>query len=176
MSGFDFTLASGRDANFEIVNNAGLEDKNAKCKLNIVNNASTTICTTAGIWYKANWSAASQTSITNKWTISTTAGSIGRMTFQPANTADCFIIVSGNVSVNNAGRVITIAIVKNGVTGTRYGETTLRTVTANQAFQYATTIYIQNVAQTNYFELYVSSTNNNDVVTFQDVNIFVNAQ
>lgn len=81
-----------------------------------------------------------------------------------------------NISVNGANRVITVGIVKNGVTTTRLGETTLRTVTANQPYQYSTTIYVQNVVKDDYFELFVSSATNGDVVNFQDVNIYVTSQ
>ena len=73
-------------------------------------------------------------------------------------------------------RNITIGIVKNGVTGTRYGETTLRTVTVNQPFQFSTVIYLEDVVQGDYFELYCSSATNGDVVSFQDINIFADSK
>ncbi len=169
INGFDFSRSDGRDANISIKNNAGIDDKTPKCKINVINNVSTTTLTSSGSWYKANWTNTS--SYTVKWSINN-----NRFTYLPKNPSYIFIIVSGNISVGNANRTITLGIVKNGATGTRYGETTLRTTTANQAFQYSTTIYIQDVAQNDYFELYVSSLNNGDVVTFQDINIFVNAQ
>jgi hypothetical protein len=169
ISGFDFSRSDGRDANIDIVNNAGIDNKTPKCKINVINNVSTTTLTNSGTWYKANWVNTSGFSV--KWNINN-----NRFTYLPKNPSYIFIIVSGNISVSNANRTITLGIVKNGVTGTRYGETTLRTTTANQAFQYSTTIYIQDVAKSDYFELYVSSLNNGDVVTFQDINIFVNAQ
>jgi hypothetical protein len=169
VSGFDFTRSDGRDANIDFVSNAGIDDKTPKCKINVINNAVTTALPTAGTWYKANWTNTS--SYTVKWNINN-----NRVTYQPRHPAYIFIIVSGNISANNNNRTINIGIVKNGVTGTRYGETTLRLTAANQPFQYSTTIYIQNVARNDYFELYVSSNNNGDIVVFQDINIFVNAQ
>jgi hypothetical protein len=169
VSGFDFTRSDGRDANIDFVSNAGIDDKTPKCKINVINNAVTTALPTAGTWYKANWTNTS--SYTVKWNINN-----NRVTYQPRHPAYIFIIVSGNISANNNNRTINIGIVKNGVTGTRYGETTLRLTAANQPFQYSTTIYIQDVSRNDYFELYVSSNNNGDIVVFQDINIFVNAQ
>ena len=169
INGFDFTRSDGRDANMDIINNAGSEDQNPKCAINVVNNNLTTSLTNAGTWYKANWTNSS--SYTVNWNILN-----NRFTYLPQNPAYIFIIVSGNLSVASNNRTITIGIVKNGNTGTIYGQSTLRLTTQNQPFQYSTTIYVQNVAHNDYFELFVSSANGNDIVNFQDINIFVNAQ
>ena len=169
ISGFDFTRADGWDANFFIENNPGMEDKNPNCQINVVNNALTTTCVTAGTWYKANWTNTS--SATTKFLINN-----NHFTYQVTNSRSIVVIVSGNVSVDAANRNITIGIVKNGITGTRYGETTLRTVTANQPFQYSTVILLSNVIKNDYFELFVSAGNNGDILTFQDVNIFADSK
>jgi hypothetical protein len=169
ISGFDFARADGRDANFYIESNAGIDNKSPKCKINVINNALTTTLTTANNWYKANW--VNTSSFTVNWLINN-----NRITFQSKNTRDILIILSGNISVNNANRVITVGIVENGITATRLGETSLRVVTSGQPFQYSTTIYVQNVALNDYFEVFVSSANNSDNVTFQDVNMFVSSQ
>ena len=169
IQGFDFTLASGRDANAFIENNAGNEDESPHCKINVVNNASTTTCTTANNWYKANWTNTS--SITTNFIIND-----NKITFQPKKTRDVFIIVSGDVSVNGNNKTVTIGIVKNGVTGTRYGETTLRITAANQPFQFSTVIYLENVAQNNTFELYCSTIAGGDILIFQDINIFADSK
>jgi hypothetical protein len=169
VTGFDFTRADGRDANIYLEANAGMQDEAPNCKINVINNGTTTTCTTANLWYKALWTNTS--SFTTKFTIAN-----NRITYQPLNSRDVILFISGNVSVNGANRTITVGIVKNGVTTTRYGETTLRTITANQAFQYSTVIFIPNVVKNDYFEFYCSSLNNNDVLTFQDFNEYVNAQ
>jgi hypothetical protein len=177
-SGFDFTRSDGRDANIDIENNAGIENKNPKCKINVVNNATTVTCSNTSTWYKPAWT--NTTFYTVNWGISASAGLGNKFTFLPTNTRDIFVILSGNVSVNGNNRTINVAICKNGVTtpaSARYGETTLRTVTSGQAYQYSTTIYIPNVAKNDYFEVWVNdATSAGDNVTFQDVNIFVNAQ
>jgi len=178
-TGIDYTRSDGRDANMDIENNAGIENKNPKCKINVVNNTTTTTITSNGSWYKVNWGATgSVTYYTINWAVSN-----NNLKFLPRNTRDVFIILAGNVSVGSNNRTINVAIVKNpsGTSGTaasvtRYGETTLRTTTANQAYQYSTTIYLQNVAKNDIFEVWVNSNNSGDVVIFQDVNIFVNAQ
>ncbi len=169
VAGFDYSRTDGRDVNMDIENNAGIESKNPKCKINVVNNALTTTLTTANTWYKANW--VNTSSITVSWLINN-----NQFKYLPLNTRDIFIILCGNISVNGSNRTINLGMVKNGVTTTRYGETTLRTGSSNQAYQYSTTVYIQNVLRNDTFELYVNSTTTGDIVTFQDVNIFVNSQ
>jgi hypothetical protein len=175
-SGFDFSLASGRDANIFMVNNLGSEDEKPHMKLNVSNNATTTTVTTAGTYYKAVW-ATNASIYTCKWTIGSTGPVSGnRITYQPSNARDAWAIITGNISVNNTNRVITLAIVRNGATATRYGETDLRITAANQPFQFSTVIYIPNLAKNDYLELYCTSSNNGDNVIFQDIQWFANTQ
>jgi len=54
LSGFDFTLASARDANVQVVGCAGVEDKNPHAKVNITDNVVTTACSGANTYYKVN--------------------------------------------------------------------------------------------------------------------------
>ena len=54
LSGFDFALASGRDANIEVIANTGTEDQAPHCKLNVIDGTATTTITSAGTYYKAN--------------------------------------------------------------------------------------------------------------------------
>ena len=134
ISGFDFTRQDGRDANAFIENNAGVEDDKPHCKINVVNNALTTTCVTSNSWYKANWVN------TSSYTTNLVIGN-NKITYQSVKPRDIFLIISGDVSVGNNNRVVTVGIVKNGVTTTRYGETALRITTANQPFQFSTVIY-----------------------------------
>jgi hypothetical protein len=176
MSGFDFSLASGRDANAFLVNNAGMENENPHCKIAVANNAATTTVTTAGTFYKANW-AVNSVVFTSKWTIGTTVPVSGnRLTYQPKNIGDGWAVITGNLSNSGINHVVTIAIVKNGITTTRYGETDLRITIQNQPFQYSTVVYIPDMKPGDYLELYVTSNTNGDVVTFQDLQWFTNTQ
>jgi hypothetical protein len=168
-SGFDFARADGRDANVFIFNNAGAENKNPHAKINVNNNVSTTTIVTAGTLYKANWNNTS--SYTTKWIVNN-----NRITYQTDYLLDAWAIITGNITVDDNNLRITIAIVKNGNTGTRYGETDLRIVTANQPFQFSTVIYIPDMAKDDYLELYVTSSQNGDIVRFQDVQWYTNTQ
>ncbi len=169
ISGFDFSRPDGRDADAFIENNAGIEDDKAHCKINVVNNSLTTSCVVSNTWYKANWINTS--SVTSSLLINN-----NMITYLPVKPRDLYLIISGDLTVDSNNRVITIGIVKNGVTTTRYGETALRITTANQPYQFSTVIYLENVAKDDYFELYCSTTTGSDVLKFQDVNWFVSAQ
>jgi hypothetical protein len=169
LSGFDFTRPDGRDANIILMNNAGTENKNPHCKINVNNNALTTTITSAGSYYKASWTNTS--TYVCKWTIGN-----NKITYQSDYLLDAWSIITGNISVDNINRVITIAIVRNGVTSTRYGETNLRITTANQPFQFSTSIYIPDMNKNDYLELYITSANSGDIVRIQDVNWFTNTQ
>jgi hypothetical protein len=168
-SGFDFARSDGRDANVFLSNNAGAENKNPHCKININNNVSTTTVTTAGTFYKANWTNTS--AYTTKWIVAN-----NRITYQTDYLLDAWAIITGNITASNSNVRITIAIVKNGVTGTRFGETDLRIVTANQPFQFSTVIYIPDMAKDDYLELFVTSSQSGDIIRFQDVQWFTNTE
>jgi hypothetical protein len=169
ISGFDFSRSDGRDANAYLKNNAGLEDEGPHSKVNVNNNVTTTTITTAGTFYKANW--VNTSTYTTKFTLAN-----NRITYQPVNKRDAWAIISGNIAVNNANRVITIAVYKNGTSGTRFGDTDLRVTVSNQPFQFSTVIYVPDMARNDYLELFVTSSSNNDVVTFQDIQWFTNTQ
>lgn len=157
IEGFDFTRTDGRDANAIVESNAGVGDKKPSCYLNLLNSTTTTTLTTANSWYKVNWDYTKITSSTVKWTITNASGgvaNVNRITFQPTNQRDGVIIITGNLSVNNSSRTISLGLVKNGVTGTRYGETTLRTSTSGTASQFSTVIYLSNISVTDYFEIH----------------------
>ncbi|NJO25011.1 MAG: hypothetical protein HC867_03280 [Bacteroidia bacterium] len=164
ISGFDFTRTDERDANATLENNAGAGDSKPKCFINVLNNnVNTVTITPANTWFKANWGTNTASS-TTKWTIND-----NRITYQPDNLKNAWFNIAGNLSVNNANRVISIGVVKNGVTATRYGETTLRIVTANQPFQFSFVVYLEDVAPGDYFEIYYTSANNGDVIKIQDI-------
>ena len=179
IEGFDFTRTDGRDANAIVESNAGIGDKKPSCYINLLNSATTTTLTTANSWYKVNWDYTKITSSTVKWTITNASGgvaNVNRITFQPTNKRDGVIIITGNLSVNNSSRTISLGLVKNGVTGTRYGETTLRTSTSGTASQFSTVIYLSDISAADYFEIYCSSTNNSDIITMLDLNWQVTTQ
>jgi hypothetical protein len=162
LQGFDFTRSDGRDANAFIENNTGDPDHNPNCKINVINNSSTTTLTNSNTWYKASWTNTS--SLTSKWAISG-----NRITFLSINRKDGTVIITGNLSVAVSNKTITIALIKNGVTATPIGETSLRITASNQPFQFSTVISVQGINKNDYFELWCQSASNNDVVKFQDI-------
>lgn len=169
LSGFDFTRSDGRDANAYIEANAGMEDKTPHCKFNVRDNALPTTVTSLGTWYKASWTNASNYSC--KWGVNN-----NRLTYLPDNKRDVVVYITGNIKCNNTSRVISIGLVKNNTTTTRYGECDLRITASNSPFQFATVIYLEDVSHDDYFELFCTSNYNSDVVTFQDVQCFAEAK
>jgi hypothetical protein len=171
IEGFDFARSDGRDANAILEANAGLGDKRPYLFINVLNNLATTVtASTSNTWYKANWGTNTAVE-TCKWTVVN-----NKITFQPTNKRDGMFTVAGNLSVNGSNRVISIGIVKNGVTTTRFGETTLRTGTSNQPFQFSFVVYLEDITATDYFEIYLSSTTSGDVIKIQDIQWLVNTK
>lgn len=171
IEGFDFTRTDGRDANAIIESNAGMGDKKPYAYVTVLNNTTNVVnIPSANAWAKANWGANSSAT-TCKWTIVN-----NKITFQPAYKRNGWFTITGNLSVDNANRVISIGIVKNGVSTTRYGETTIRTNTTNQPYPFAFVVYIENISPTDYFEVFVSSASNGDNIKIQDIQWLANAQ
>jgi len=169
IDGFDFSRSDGRDANAFIQNNAGDGDHIPSCKIDVNNNVSTTTVTTGGAWVKANWTNTSF--YTTKWTIGN-----NRITYQPTNRRNAFIIITGNISINNPNKTVSIGIVKNGITTTIIGETDLRLTMAGQPYQFSTVIYLSDIGPGDYFELYCTSSSNGDIISFLDVQWFTEAK
>jgi hypothetical protein len=171
IEGFDFTLSNKRDANAILESNAGVGDSKPKCFINVLNNnANQVTISSANTWYKANWGSNTASS-TCKWTIED-----NKITFQPTNKRNGWFTIAGNLSVNQINRVISIGVVKNGATGVRYGETTLRITTANQPFQFSFVVYLEDIGPNDYFEIYHTSANGSDIVKIQDIQWLVNTQ
>jgi hypothetical protein len=171
IEGFDFTRTDGRDANAIVESNAGMGDKKPYAYITVVNNTVNTVnIPTANIWVKANWGA-NTSSNTCKWTIVNE-----KITYQPSNKRNVWCTITGNLSVDNPNRVVSVGIVKNGVSSVRYGETTVRTNTTSQPYQFSFVVYLEDVGPGDYFEIFVTSSSNNDNVKIQDVQWLANAQ
>jgi hypothetical protein len=171
IEGFDFTRSDGRDANVILESNAGVGDQKPNCFINVINSATTKTLTAASTWYKADWGTNTSTE-TCKWTLAS-----NKITYQPNNKRNGLFNVSGNLSVNSANQDISIAIVKNGNSATRYGETTLRVSSANLPFQFSFIAYLANIAPGDYFEIYYSNaTSASKIVTIQDIQWLANTQ
>ena len=71
--------------------------------------------------------------------------------------------------MNQSSRNISVCVVKNGVSTTRYGETTLRITTSNQPFQFSFVVFLEDIGPADYFEMFYTSANSGDVVKIQDI-------
>lgn len=105
-SGFDFAEATGRDANIELMNNIGEENKTPHAKINVVDNASGTTAVATGTYYKA--------AFTNGVTYACKiALDNGKMTFLSDHPRDGMMWVFGNLSVNQTNRNVTVGMRKS---------------------------------------------------------------
>ncbi len=164
IEGFDFTRTDARDANVVLEGNSGMGDKKPYCFINVINSGTSKTLTAQNTWYKADWGS-NTIADTCKWTISS-----NKITYQPVNRKNGIFFVAGNLSVNSSSQNINIAIVKNGVSTTRYGETTLRVTTSGQPFQFSFIAFIADIAPGDYFEIYYSdATEAGKAVTIQDI-------
>lgn len=171
ISGFDFTRSDGRDKNAIIESNAGMGDQRPNCFINVINSSTSKTLTSMNTWYKADWGTNTLVE-TCKWTIAS-----NRITYQPTNRRNGVFTVSGNLTVNANSQNISIAIVKNGSSAVRYGETTLRVVTSGQPFQFSFIAYVSNIAPGDYFEIwYSNATSSWKDVTIQDIQWAANTQ
>jgi hypothetical protein len=174
ISGFDFARADGRDANAYLMNNIGSDNKNPHCKLSLLNN--TILVKANGITYlKADWTATSPTltTYTCKWNLTTT----NRILYQSVQKSDVIMWISGNISSSGSNRTINIGICKNGVTTTRYGETSVRTAVGGQPYQFSTIVHLTDVGENDYYEIWFNTTAGvTDNIIISDLNWYVDAR
>jgi hypothetical protein len=174
-SGFDFTLMSGRDARAFIQNNAGDPDRNPSCHFAVVGNSATTTLTAANTWYKANFALSATTFATTKWTIdntvtgSTSTTNMNKIVYQPVNKRSGYFFISGNLSCNGNNKTVSICVVKNGVTTSRLGETSLRTGNAGFPTLFTTVVYLSQISKDDFFEIYLADSGGSVIATIQDL-------
>lgn len=171
IEGFDFARTDGRDANAIVESNAGMGDKRPNCTINSINSTASTSLTNSNEWYKVSDFTGTVGNTTCKWAISG-----NKITYLPTNRRDGTIIISGNMSVNNPNKTISIGIVKNGASGVRYGETTLRITTQNQPFQFSSVVSLADIGPNDYFELYATSSLGGDNIIINDIQWLVSTQ
>jgi len=166
IAGFDFSRSDGRDAEAFIDFNPGLESKSPHCEVRLVDNTNSTGTASANTWYRAEWTG--QAYYTCKWTVRTETNENG-ITYQPTNVRDVIMNISGNIS-SSINRNISIAVVRNGATVTRYGETTLRTASSSIIYQFSTVAYIPDVEAGDAFSIYISVSSGGGSVNISDLN------
>jgi hypothetical protein len=168
-SGFDFGRLDGRDAKVFMENNAGVPSERPHVHLSVLNNTSNTTVTTAGTFYKAAILNTSQTINTTKWDAA--SDTTNRIRYLPVNVRDGVAFISGNIS-NRTGtnRTVNITVIKNGVTSSPMGTTSVYTAVANQSYPFSTVVYVENLHKNDYLELWVTSSSNGDAIRIDDLN------
>ncbi|PKP21751.1 MAG: hypothetical protein CVU05_06135 [Bacteroidetes bacterium HGW-Bacteroidetes-21] len=167
--GLDFTRSDGRDANAYIENNAGYENQKPHSKINVLGNATTTTVTNSGTWVKANFTN------TNNY-VCKFAVSGNKLTYLSQQSYDAFMTISGNVLCSNDSKIFSVAIVKNGNTAVKYGQTSVKLVNSNNPYQWSTNVYLEDMSKDDYYEIWVTSSSNNDVFILQDIQWFTSTQ
>lgn len=133
--------------------------------------------TTSTNYYKVNFTNGSTYAC--KWTLAD-----NKFTYQPTNSKDVKIWISGNVQVNQNSRTVDIAIVKNAGCGTSpvlvnnvclYSPMSCRLPSQNVPYPFSIVAYVPDVVLNDYFELWVTSSSSGDVVIVQDLTIYVEA-
>lgn len=157
-NGFNFTLSGF--ANLEINNNTGKEGKNPHAKINVIDNSTPVTISTAGTYYKANFTNTSSYSC--KFKVEN-----NKITYWSKYVTDVIMWLNFNVQVNQNNRNVTVAIRKNNTTN--YSPMTVRIPTANQPFASGLIAYLEDVNENDYFEIFVTSSSNNDQVILQDL-------
>lgn len=164
-AGFDFSLASGRDARIFFENNAGIASQKPKCNISVKRNiVLTSTGSVANNWVPiSNFSAF--TSHTTKFTVGNNI-----ITYQPLNKRDAVLYITGDLSTSSPGTTIALGIVKNGVTSIIYGETSVFAKTSGEPVQFSTIAFVPNVEMGTTFRLYISSSSTNVNVTINNLN------
>jgi hypothetical protein len=166
-TGFDYSRADGRDANVYVVGNSGREDKKPHFNVSVVNNSTQTTITTAGTFYKVAFTNGDI--YTCKWTMAD-----NQYTYQPRNSSDVPVWVAGNVQVNGTNKNVDICIRKNNETN--YSTLTVRCAVANQPYAFSLCAYIPDMAETDYIEIWATSSTNGDIIILQDLSMYADSK
>lgn len=169
-SGFDFSLPGGRDAKVFMENNAGVVTGRPNCKITVANSTTTTTITTANTWYKAAGFSGYNSHNTNFKVEN------NKITYLPVNSRNGITFLSGNLKCNNSPRTVQIAIVEKGDPNNMHGLTSLRITAANQPFQFSTNAFLPALNEWDFFEIWVTSSSNGDVLTIDDLNWWTDTQ
>jgi hypothetical protein len=156
VSGFDFTRADGRDANIVVISNIGVEDNIPHCKVNLVGSTAS-ISFPAGVWKKLSFTATS--SYTSNWTIGTDS-----ITYQPINTRDVMMWISGAISTTSQQANFNVAIIKNHNTLVQYGTMPITVDQNARQFNFSTNAYIASVAPGDVFSIWIKPVGTEDLI------------
>lgn len=171
--GFDFSRMDGRDANIVMLSNGGYEDKTPHCKINVVDNYKPTNIVSASGFYKAQFIATG-----SNYSCKFATGSDGRFTYIPKNSKDTTIWIAGSIQCDQNNRTLTVAIAKNGLSGSAQVLSPMkaRTATSNTPYPFALIVYAEDTVNPTYFDLVVSSPTAGDNIIVLDYSCFTQSR
>lgn len=107
---------------------------------------------------------------TKKWSITN-----NRLTYQSRLKRDvrCWVSAAVSASVNNVS--ITMGVKRNG-TGNIISPFTCRTATSGQVYPLSFVAYFESVVKDDYFELWITSSQSNGVITLSDLTLYIEAK
>lgn len=164
-SGFNFTLA--RDANIEVLNCVGIENKSPHAKIN-VDGAVATQSLSATTWTKSSF--VNTNSYTCKWGIAN-----NKITFLSDHQKSGLFWISANFTTSSQPCDMKIAIVKNGNPATVYGKQSIFLDINNRPFQVSMNVYLEDIVKNDYFEIWLY-TAGAETVVLQDLNWIIDTK
>lgn len=167
-SGFDYTRADGRDADVEVISCIGVEDNKPHAKVNVIGNSGATEMNQT-TFVKVNYTTSS--TYMKKFSFID-----NNLTFLPSHPRTLSMFISGALTTSTSQSNVIFSIVKNGDTGTTYGNMNIFLDQNARAFNFSTNVYIEDVEQNDYFGIYAKNTGTNDQIILQDVNWLILSQ
>jgi hypothetical protein len=167
ITGFDFTRTDLRDWYAYIESNAGYANEKPHSKVNVLSNTSTTTVIKSGTWVKASFTG------TNNYVVGFDLNG-NKLTYTAQKKYNGVMNISGNILCSNDSTIFSVAVVKNGNIDHRLGEKTVIDMPGNKSFQWFTTIFLESMTKDDYYEIWITSSSDNDVYTLQDVQWFCN--
>ena len=167
--GFDFSRPDKRDLNAYVESNAGYENEKPHSKIDVLFNTTTTIVATAGKWEKANFTG------TNNY-VSDFGLSGNKLTYLSNQVYEGAMNISGNIICSKDSAIFSVAVVKNGNIVNRYGETSVKVVKHDDQYQWFMNVFMEDMTKDDYYEIWITSSSNNDIYTLQDVQWYCNTQ
>lgn len=166
-SGFDFTLE--RDADIEIYGNIGIEDYRPHAKINLEDY-------TTGNTYTSNTWSKLLYSTTDIYEKKRDITSTGKITFLPTHMKSAQVRVSASLLTTTSQANVKVGVVKNGNTWTILWKMSVYLDQNNRAFNYSQNIYLDDVQENDYYELYIYPVWANETITLQDMNMYIDSR
>lgn len=166
LSGFDFSLV--RDADIVCSDNINFVDKKPICKINVVDNTTTTTCAVSNTYYVVqvnnvipSWSSPEAVKVTAYALNGGTA-----MKYLPSKTKDGIMWISGSLAAGTNGRSVGVTLRKTALGGAQTTYSGMRTycATSNQQYSFSLVSTVYGTAKDDIYELMVTCIGSNNLV------------